>query len=207
MVLPSRLAFAAAALLIAAGLLVALGAAAPASGASAPAPATRSVSVIIETHDTATLADGTKVNFLHVAPSEINEIQGTNLTVTIQDPINESGPHNICFACPVGTGYGGSDVPGACSGETNPDCYNVGGQIDQVSPGQSKTFSFILSKAGDFDYFCTIPGHRTGGMAGVLHVESTGVTPPRTPGFEAAWALLGIGAAAASVAGLRRRAR
>nr|6TFD_A Chain A, Copper-containing nitrite reductase [Hyphomicrobium denitrificans 1NES1]6TFD_B Chain B, Copper-containing nitrite reductase [Hyphomicrobium denitrificans 1NES1]6TFD_C Chain C, Copper-containing nitrite reductase [Hyphomicrobium denitrificans 1NES1]6TFO_A Chain A, Copper-containing nitrite reductase [Hyphomicrobium denitrificans 1NES1]6TFO_B Chain B, Copper-containing nitrite reductase [Hyphomicrobium denitrificans 1NES1]6TFO_C Chain C, Copper-containing nitrite reductase [Hyphomicr len=34
----------------------------------------------------------------------------------------------------------------------------------------SSTFSFIASKVGQFDYYCSLPGHRQAGMQGVLQV-------------------------------------
>jgi nitrite reductase (NO-forming) len=34
----------------------------------------------------------------------------------------------------------------------------------------SSTFSFVANKVGEFDYYCSIPGHRQAGMQGLLHV-------------------------------------
>ncbi|TIS85829.1 copper-containing nitrite reductase [Mesorhizobium sp.] len=53
----------------------------------------------------------------------------------------------------------------------------------------SSTFSFVASKVGEFDYFCSIPGHRQAGMEGLLRVmlgsrgemESTAADVTRDP--------------------------
>jgi len=39
-----------------------------------------------------------------------------------------------------------------------------------VGQGSSTTLSFTVDKGGEFDYFCTIPGHREGGMEGKFSV-------------------------------------
>ena len=39
-----------------------------------------------------------------------------------------------------------------------------------VGQGSSVTLSFIVDKGGEFDYFCTIPGHREAGMEGKFSV-------------------------------------
>lgn len=39
-----------------------------------------------------------------------------------------------------------------------------------VGQGSSVTLSFTVDKGGEFDYFCTIPGHREGGMEGKFSV-------------------------------------
>jgi nitrite reductase (NO-forming) len=53
----------------------------------------------------------------------------------------------------------------------------------------SSTFSFLASKTGEFDYFCSIAGHRQAGMEGLLRVlpgnrgelKSTGADVTRDP--------------------------
>ena len=42
----------------------------------------------------------------------------------------------------------------------------------QVTPaGSEETVEFIADKAGEFEYYCSVPGHRAAGMVGTLRVE------------------------------------
>jgi uncharacterized cupredoxin-like copper-binding protein len=40
-----------------------------------------------------------------------------------------------------------------------------------VSPGQKATLTVTLSKAGSYEYLCTVPGHAAQGMKGVISVK------------------------------------
>lgn len=40
-----------------------------------------------------------------------------------------------------------------------------------VSPGDSETIDFTVSKAGSYEFYCSIPGHKEAGMAGTLVVK------------------------------------
>ncbi len=44
-----------------------------------------------------------------------------------------------------------------------------------VGQGSSTTLSFTVDKGGEFAYFCTIPGHREGGMEGKFSVAGGAV--------------------------------
>ena len=44
-----------------------------------------------------------------------------------------------------------------------------------VGQGSSTTLSFTVDKGGEFAYFCTIPGHREGGMEGKFNVAGGAV--------------------------------
>jgi plastocyanin len=49
--------------------------------------------------------------------------------------------------------------------------------IPMVDPGKdSKAVSF--STPGDITYFCTVPGHKSAGMVGTIHVVSASTPPP-----------------------------
>ena len=41
-----------------------------------------------------------------------------------------------------------------------------------VGPGTKTTVSFSADKAGDFEYFCDLPGHKAAGMVGKLTVTA-----------------------------------
>jgi len=46
---------------------------------------------------------------------------------------------------------------------------NVQGKT--ISPGQSDTVTFTANKAGTFQYFCSVPGHKDKGMVGTITVQ------------------------------------
>lgn len=41
----------------------------------------------------------------------------------------------------------------------------------QVMPGQRETLSFAVDKAGDYMFYCDLPGHKDGGEVGRFTVE------------------------------------
>ncbi len=49
------------------------------------------------------------------------------------------------------------------------DEFNVSTKL--IGSGETDTIEFLADKAGQFDYYCTIPGHREAGMKGILIVE------------------------------------
>jgi len=51
------------------------------------------------------------------------------------------------------------------------DEFNVRTQL--ISAGEQETVEFVADKAGtfDFEYYCSVPGHRESGMKGTLIVE------------------------------------
>ena len=40
----------------------------------------------------------------------------------------------------------------------------------EASAGESETGGFTIDEAGDYTFFCSVPGHRAGGMEGTLTV-------------------------------------
>ena len=40
-----------------------------------------------------------------------------------------------------------------------------------LTPGESQTFSFVISEAGSIDFICSIPGHEEAGMAGIIRIS------------------------------------
>ena len=49
------------------------------------------------------------------------------------------------------------------------DGYNVG--TARIAGGESATFQFVASKAGSFEYYCSVGQHRALGMKGTLIVQ------------------------------------
>lgn len=49
------------------------------------------------------------------------------------------------------------------------DALNVKGKT--ISPGQSDTVTFAATKAGTYQYYCSVPGHKDKGMIGTLTVQ------------------------------------
>ena len=46
----------------------------------------------------------------------------------------------------------------------------AGKAIKLLTPGQSATLKVTVAKAGTYEYLCTVPGHATAGMKGLLKV-------------------------------------
>jgi plastocyanin len=42
--------------------------------------------------------------------------------------------------------------------------------IVEASAGESETAGFTIDETGDYTFFCSVPGHRAGGMEGTLTV-------------------------------------
>ena len=51
----------------------------------------------------------------------------------------------------------------------NPNVKNLGISVD-VNPGETKTVT-INAPAGDYYYYCNVPGHEAAGMFGAMHVK------------------------------------
>lgn len=49
------------------------------------------------------------------------------------------------------------------------DGYNV--RTKQIQAGQTDSIEFVADKAGEFDFYCSVPTHRDKGMMGKLVVE------------------------------------
>ena len=51
--------------------------------------------------------------------------------------------------------------------------FKIGGKKSAlIAPGQTKTLKVVFKKAGKYKYVCTVAGHATLGMKGVLTVRS-----------------------------------
>ncbi|MDP9369022.1 MAG: cupredoxin domain-containing protein [Chloroflexota bacterium] len=75
-----------------------------------------------------------------------------NTDVTLHLPNNGSALHNF-----------------SVTDHNNPDVPNLGIDVD-IPPGQRQTIT-VNAPAGDYYYFCDVPGHEAAGMFGTMHVE------------------------------------
>lgn len=91
---------------------------------------------------------------LHIVPEQINAKVGDTLKLTV---LNQgTSPHNF-LVC-----GDGEDFDEACS-----DRWGFTGMIE---PNQTAPVTVEVQKAGRFDYYCYVPGHKGAGMAGTLVV-------------------------------------
>lgn len=122
---------------------------------------------------------------LHIAPPRIDAREGDTLSVQVLNV--GSSPHDVVFC---------GDAPNGGS-----TCDDRWAFTIQLPPGQSANITVPVKEAGTFEYYCSIPGHKQGGMKGELVVQGTGSgksTP--TPALLAVLAGLAVAALA-----LRRR--
>lgn len=97
---------------------------------------------------------------LHALPETINANVGDVLKLTVENPEAEGKTVHNLRVC--GDPYQPNDI--------SPDCARSLGQTPNLQPGESAPLTVTLDEAGTFEYYCYIPGHKGGGMAGLLHV-------------------------------------
>ena len=126
---------------------------------------------------------------LHILPERINAKVGDTLVLTV---LNQGASSHNLRVC--------GDTPPSPSSE----CQQSWGQTKfSIAPNESVLLTIEdIPKAGTFEYYCYIPGHKSGGMVGELIVqgdaEESGV-----PGFTIVTLALALGVAVA----LARRSR
>lgn len=126
-------------------------------------------------------------NPLHVAPERINAAVGEDIVLDVKN-FNDM-PHDLVVC------GDGKDPSSACDDRW--------GYIS-LDPQTEGELRFKAEKAGTFEYFCQIPGHKQGGMQGELVVAGAGNEENKnvaSPGL--AVVLAGL-AGAAALAGSRR---
>jgi plastocyanin len=84
----------------------------------------------------------TATNFTY-NPKDITVKKGDTVKITL---VNSNGVHDLVV-----------------------DGYNVRTNI--IQGGQSQTITFVANQSGDFQYYCSVDGHRAMGMWGTLHVQ------------------------------------
>lgn len=90
---------------------------------------------------------------LHMLPERIDARVGDTLVVEV---VNQgTTKHNLVFC---------GDPAGAST------CNERMAFTRLLDPGASQEITFTVEDAGTFDYYCDLPGHKQGGMAGTLYV-------------------------------------
>lgn len=80
---------------------------------------------------------------LKFAPNEIKVKVGDKVRITYK---NMKGQHNLAL-----------------------DEFNVKTKL--LNAGEEETVEFVADKAGKYEFYCPVPGHKAGGMKGTLIVE------------------------------------
>lgn len=97
-------------------------------------------------------------NPLHALPESINANVGDMLTLTIENPALEGkGPHNL-LVCGDGKKF-------------TEACDDKWGFTAMIQPGETAALVVEAKRAGTFEYYCYIPGHKGAGMVGTLIVD------------------------------------
>lgn len=93
---------------------------------------------------------------LHIVPERINVVQGD----TIQARVINAGttPHDVLFC------GDGVNEQSTCKDRW---------AFVRLEGGQETNITVPVKKAGTFEYYCSIPGHKQGGMRGELIVQGT----------------------------------
>lgn len=126
---------------------------------------------------------------LHMIPDVANANVGDTVRFTIinEGVDHDNSPHNF-WVCGDGTD------PGS-------ECNDKWGFSGQIANNQTAVVTIVAKKAGTFDYYCAIPGHKQAGMSGILTVAGNGPATKTSGGG----ALVGTLIALAAVAGIRRK--
>lgn len=89
---------------------------------------------------------------LHIAPEAMSGAVGDVLELTVENPVEGTGPHDLVV-----------------------DGYGV--RTPLLDPGNSVPVTVALDKAGTYEYYCSVPGHKEGGMVGTLVVRGGDAGP------------------------------
>lgn len=118
-------------------------------------------------------------NPLHIAPDSMTYTQGDDLRILVKNYGTNTGNHDLRIGD-----------------------YNA--KTTLLAPERGAYLNVTLDQAGEFEYYCTIPGHREGGMRGFLAVAAAetdgGKTSSKTPA-----PAIGLIVAAALLLGVMRR--
>lgn len=121
---------------------------------------------------------------LHIVPERHNTREGDVIAAHV---INAGqSPHDLLFC--------GDGV------KSTSDCTERWAYT-RLEPGQEANITVDIPKAGTFEFYCTIPGHKQGGMVGELIVQSATTQKDDIP----LGAISVVGALAGAALFLRRR--
>lgn len=112
---------------------------------------------------------------LHLVPEIVNAKVGDTLKFTVTN--SGESPHNFKVC-----GDGESPLE---------SCTDTWGFSGMIQPNATAIVSATPTKAGTFDYYCYIPGHKGAGMAGKLVVQG-GAETSGIPGLPAAGTVLAV---------------
>ena len=127
----------------------------------------------------------------HLSPPRITLRVGDTADITVVNPANNTQSHDLVLC---------GEAP-----DEDADCEDRWGLTPIFGPGEERKLVAKLERAGTFEYYCSIPGHKTGtpGMRGELIVVASGATPEKeSPGLAP---MAGLAALLAIALVLRRR--
>ena len=131
--------------------------------------------------DARTLAAQLHDNPLHLAPERMTA--AVNETVTIEVMNRGKASHDFLV----------------CSLPADGGCSRPLAFTPLIAPGKAANVTFTPAQAGEYEYYCKVPGHKEGGMRGTLYV---GLEPEKD---SPALPLLAVLAGLCLVALVRRR--
>lgn len=108
-------------------------------------------------------------NPLHLLPERFNAHEGDTLKVHIQNL--GAGQHTVVFC------GDGAEPESTCKDRW---------AFAVLQPGQEANLTVPAKRAGTFEFYCDIPGHKQGGMRSELVIQSTGEKTKSVPGADAA---------------------
>lgn len=116
-------------------------------------------------------------NPLHLVPERFDAKVGDTLQVHVTN--QGASPHTIVFC---GDGVNGEST---CKDRW---------AFASLQPAQDGNLTVPIKKAGAFEFYCDIPGHKQGGMRADLVIASDGAEKKSVPAPEAWLVLAAIGA-------------
>lgn len=98
----------------------------------------------------------------HLAPTQLTGNVGDTVAIVVVNPEHNVQSHDLVLC--------GDAI------DEDPDCEDRWGFTPIFGPGEQRTLVAKLERAGTFEYYCSIPGHKTGtpGMRGTITVQSAG---------------------------------